>query len=128
MGFIYTKPLSIEGIFAKFDTDGDGKISADEKKAAKGMDVFTSFKINKGMTLEKFESKNRDTYARYEQASTLAYNRQQEQVQQWIKYGQEAMLEHKEYELKELERLEQELEKEKEELELKLAKRKEETD
>ena len=43
MGFIYTKPLSIEGVFAAFDADGNGKISSEEKKSNKKYGHFYKF-------------------------------------------------------------------------------------
>ena len=80
------------------------------------MDIFTNFKIKKGMTLEKFESENRETYAQYEQFVTEVYNKQEEKVQKWLKQEQSFMKEHQEHKLEALDRLEMELEKEKEEL------------
>lgn len=122
MGFIYTRPLSIEGVFSKFDTDRDGKISKEEAKAAKNMDVFTSFKVKNGMTLENFENKNKDVYAQYEKCATLAYNKQQAQVKQWMEMTQASLENMHDYELAELERMEKELEAEKEKLEKELQK------
>ena len=128
MGFIYTKPLSIEGVFSKFDTNGDGIISSEEKKAAKNMDVFTSFKLKNGMTSETFENENRNKYARYEQAATHAYDKQKARINSWLDAKQEEMDILKDYELAELDRMEKELEKEKEEMEKELQARKEKFD
>ena len=120
MGFIYSKPLSIEGVFSKFDTDGDGKISKKEAKAAKNMDVFTGFKVQKGMTLEAFESQNLDVYTQYEQISTKLYNTQQDRVQQWLKNEQASLEDIQELEVKILEDMEKEVEREREKLKAKL--------
>ena len=128
MGFIYSKPLSIEGVFAKFDTDRNGTISHREYNAAQQTDIFTSFKINKNMTLFEFETFNRETYANYEKNMTEKHKKQEKEVQQWLMQEQTSLQDLQETEIKELERLEQKLEKEKEELELTLAKKKEETD
>ena len=110
MGFIYTKSCSIEEVFGKFDTNHDGKISRDEVNAAKGMDIFTNFKVKKGMTLETFENTNKDVYAKYEKAATYAYNKQQEKVKQWIKDEQTALVKFQDQELAKLEEVEKELE------------------
>ena len=125
MGFIYTKSMSIEEVFSKFDTNHDGKISGKEAKKAKKMDIFSNFKVTKGMTLETFENTNKDVYAGYENASTKAYNKQQAKVKQWMKSTSEAMIMMQDSELRELEDLEKELEQEKEELERTLAREKE---
>ena len=123
MGFIYSKPLSIEGVFSKFDTNGNGRISKEEAKAAKNTDIFTSFKVKNGMTLEKFENTNKDVYAQYEKCATLAYNKQQGNVKQWLEMTQASLKNLQDYELAELERIEKELEAElenlKQEIELK---------
>ena len=113
MGFIYSKPLSIEEVYSKFDTNGDGKISRKEAKAAKNMDIFTNFKINKGMDLQTFESENRDVYSIYEQGVTTAYKKQVEKVQS-------EMLNLTENEMAYLNGAEKELAQEKQEIEDKL--------
>ena len=109
MGFIYQKPLSMEGVFSKFDTDGNGTISKQEAKAAKNMDIFTNFKVKKDMTLDAFESANKDVYSSYERLATEAYNKQQTKIQQWLKMEEKAMSGLQSREIDELEKTEQEI-------------------
>ena len=125
MGFIYTKPISIEEVFSKFDTNHDGKISGKEAKNAKKMDVFTNFKVKKGMTLQTFESTNTDVYARYEKFSTDAYNKQEIRIRNQIKSFVDAVIEMQEHDLEDFEILEKEVEKHKDELERTLEREKE---
>ena len=125
MGFIYNKPLSIEDVFSKFDKDGNGQISAEEKRSAENMAIFTNFKVRKNMTLETFEKENRDVYSQYERLSTRLYNEPKTKVEHWLKNEQSSMEEFQEEELRRLEEMEKELENEKEELESKLQLQKE---
>ena len=113
MGF-YDKPLSIEAIFSKYDTNHDGKIDKKEVKSAKNIEHFDGFKVKNGMTLDVFEKKNGKAYAKYEQAATDAYNAQQKQINQWIECAHEEIDELKTSVQEDFEAVEKELEQEKE--------------
>lgn len=85
MSFMYSKTLSVEELFAKFDTNHDGKIDKNEKKFAKEQNLFSDFKIKSGMTLDKFEKKNLEVYKKYELANTSAYSKQQSMIDEAFK-------------------------------------------
>ncbi len=108
MGFFYDKPLSIEEVFSKFDTDHSGTIDKKEAKDAKSIEIFKNFKVKKGMTLDVFEKKNLNSYAKYEQEATEAYKKQREKVNNWLKITQQALEEEQERELELLEKMENE--------------------
>jgi len=111
MSFIYSKTLSVEELFAKFDTNHDGKIDKNEKKFAKEQNLFPDFNIKSGMTLDKFEKKNLEVYKKYELANTSAYSKQQSMID-------EAFKRLNEFENEELDEIEKELKIEQAELEL----------
>ena len=84
MGFLFGKPLSIEQIFAKFNTNGNGRIDKDEAENAKNVSLFSHFVVEEGMTIEEFEKKNLETYKVYEKSSTEAWNKQKSEIEESI--------------------------------------------
>jgi len=100
--------LSVEEIFGMYDTNHDGKIDKQEKQNAKNINLFPKFKVKKGMTLDKFERKNLETYEQYDLNNTWAYEMQQ------AKNSLNA------FEIREMERLEQELKEKQVEMEIRL--------
>jgi len=71
MSFI--KPLSIEQIFAKFNTNGGEEIDEQEANNAKNINIFQGFKVEKGMKLEDFERENAEIYRQYEESNSEGF-------------------------------------------------------
>jgi len=70
MSFIYNKPLSIEQVFAKFNTNGGEEIDEHEANNAKNIKIFQGFKVEKDMKFEDFERENLEVYRQYEELAT----------------------------------------------------------